>query len=93
MSLILGCKSFAVNKIKLKWDSRDVGIVLLARCFFRAKLSSGVRLRPGDTVHCFGVSPLAVFKQVCISLNSTPKTSGKTAFCRLEPAEDSQYIG
>ena len=35
---------------------------------------------------------LAVCKQFCISLNSTPKTSERTAFCRQEPAEDSQYI-
>ena len=36
---------------------------------------------------------LAVCKLFCISLNSTPKTSGRTAFCRQEPAKDSQYLG
>ena len=31
--------------------------------------------------------------QCCISLHFTPKTSGRTAFCRYESAEDSQTIG
>ena len=31
--------------------------------------------------------------QCCISLHFTPKTSGRTSFCRYESAEDSQNVG
>ena len=79
----------------------DVGIVLLARCseYFCdlwtcnwSDTASRGYIVLTLASESDSARPLAVCKQFCISLNSTPKTSGRTAFCRQGPAKDSQYI-